>query len=247
MVDRHDARGPRRRAEERRRADAAHVPHLTFFSPGTSVPDRIASHDPEETVEPARPRMAGVGARADRAARRSCGSTGMPEARRRHGARQDGVAQPGRQRQGPDRRRHGRGRRAARGAQAGRDAGGADQRQHRHRARDGVRGARLPADPHHARRHERGAPAPARALRRRDPPDPGHRGHDAAPSSRPRSSAASTPSYFMPHAVREPRQPRGAPADDGARDPRGHRGAAATPSWPASAPGGTDHRAWARC
>ena len=90
---------------------------------------------------------------------------------------------------------------------------GADERQHRHRARHGVRGARLPADPHHARRHERGAPAAARALRRRDPPDARHRGHDGRRVRR----AGDVPRarrVLHAHAVREPGQPRGAPAHD---------------------------------
>ena len=47
------------------------------------------------------------------------------------------------------------------------------------------------------------------------------------------------PDYFMPHAVREPRQPRGAPPHHRARDPRRHRGAPATSSSPAVGTGGT--------
>ncbi len=53
-----------------------------------------------------------------------------------------------------------------------------------------VRGYRLILDD--ARRHERGAPAAPVALRRRDPPDAGHRGHDRAPCSRRRRCAART-------------------------------------------------------
>ena len=44
------------------------------------------------------------------------------------------------------------------------------------------------------------------------------------------------PDWFMPHAVREPGQPGGPPAHDGARDPRRDRRARSTCSWPRSAP-----------
>ena len=80
--------------------------------------------------------------------------------------------------------------------------------------------------PDHARRHERGAAAAARALRRRDPPHAGHRGHDRRGLRGAGDRAASIPDYFMPHAVREPGQPRGAPPHHRARDPRGDRRAA---------------------
>ena len=83
-----------------------------------------------------------------------------------------------------------------------------------------MRRSRLSAHPDHARRHERGAPAPVRALRRRDSPDAGHRGHDGRRVRRP-GDVPGARGVLHADAVREPGQSRGAPAHDGRRDPGG--------------------------
>ena len=104
--------------------------------------------------------------------------------------------------------------------------------------RDGGRRAGLPAHPDHARRHERGAPAPARALRRRDPPHAGHRGHDGRrvrrPGAVPRArgvlhAACSSRTRPIPRCTGGRRRSRSSTRRTGG----------STRSWPASAPGGT--------
>ena len=69
------------------------------------------------------------------------------------------------------------------------------------------RGEGLPADPDDAGRHERRAPASFRALRRRDPSDAGHRGHERARCSRAEELVRQHPDYVMPQQFQNPANP----------------------------------------
>ena len=154
------------------------------------------------------------------------------QAGRGHRGGQAGVRQSGREHQGPDRAGHDRGRRAPGAAQARRDHRRADERQHGHRTGHGGGSEGLSPDPHHARRHEHRAAAPARALRRRAAAHPRHRGHDGRRVRGDRSSWRSIRTPSCPSSSRIPPTPRSTGGPPPARSSRRSRGRS-TPSWSA--------------
>ena len=199
-------------------------------------PDRVPLVCPDGRVQRDNPTTLRVGAEAPRwsATRRwsRCGGSARTSGR---GLREARVLQPRRLGQGPDRGGDDRRRRSGRADRA-RALGDrrADQRQHRDRPGDGLRGARLRADPHPAGGDEPRAGEAAARLRRRGARDAvagrdergGRAGRARSASSATASCRSSSPTPPTPRST-------GAP-------PRRRSGATptarSTPSSPGSAP-----------